>query len=86
MEHFKDMVEHDVYGAQVAIYKRGDVGGNNWWYRLKITGVRGYIRRSSKTENASIAMRTATEQFENYKLRKQNNLSLDNYTVGRIFR
>ena len=85
MEYFKDMVEHDVYGAQVAIYKRGDVGGNNWWYRLKITGVRGYIRRSSKTENASIAMRTATEQFENYKLRKQNNLSLDNYTVGEYF-
>ena len=52
---------------------------------MKIDGVKSYIRRSCKTDNAALAMRKATEDYENYKLRKQNNLSLENYTVAQYF-
>jgi integrase len=85
MAHFEDKQEHDIYGGKVVIYKRGDIGSDNWWCRLKIDNVRGYIRRSCKTQNAAIAMRKATDDYENFKLRKQNNLSLDNYTVADYF-
>ena len=85
MTYFKDIVQHDIYGSKVAIYKRADVSSDNWWYRLKLDGVRGYIRHSCKTGNAALAMRKATEDYENYKLRKQNNLSLENYKVAEYF-
>jgi len=85
MTYHSKRIQHDIYGAKVIIHKRSDVGGDNWWLRLKIDGVKGYIRRSCKTDNAALAMPKATEDYENYKLRKQNNLSLENYTVAQYF-
>ena len=68
METYTDRIESDIYGTAVLIHKRSDVGGNNWWMRLKINGVKGYIRRSTKTENAARAMRDAEEIYDDLKL------------------
>ena len=72
MTYYNNQVKHGIYGTKVIIYKRSDVGGDNCWLRLKIDGVKGYTRRSRKTDNAALAMLKATEDYENYKLRKQN--------------
>jgi hypothetical protein len=39
--YYGERIESEIYGSAVLIYKRKDVGGNNWWYRLKIDGVAG---------------------------------------------
>lgn len=81
MDTYVDRIESDIYGVAVLIHKRSDVNGDMWWMRLKIEGVKGYIRRSTKTANASLAMRTAEKEYEDLRLRKSNNQSLSRYTV-----
>lgn len=83
--YYADRIESDIYGTAVLIHKRADVNGNNWWMRLKIEGVKGYKRYSTKTENAAIAMRSAEKKYETLRLRKENNLSLKSYTVEQYF-
>lgn len=85
MDTYVDRIESDIYGAAVLIHKRGDVNGDNWWMRLKIEGVKGYIRRSTKTANAALAMRAAEKEYEDLRLRKSNNQSLSRYTVREWF-
>jgi len=83
--YYGDRIESEIYGSAVLIYKRKDVGGNNWWYRLKIDGVKGYVKKSSKTEKENIALRNAEKEYEKLRLRADNNLSIKSYTAKEYF-
>jgi integrase len=83
--YYGERIESEIYGSAVLIYKRKDVGGNNWWYRLKIDGVKGYVKKSSKTEKEKIALRNAEKEYEKLRLRADNNLSIKSYTVREYF-
>lgn len=81
MKTYEGRIDSDLWGTACVIHKRGDVGGDNYWMRLKINGVKYYIRRSTKTSNAALAMRIAEKEYGDLRLRKENNQSLSKYNV-----
>ena len=66
---YKDRQDSDIYGERLVIFRRNDLANDNYFFRAKITGVGGYIRRSCKTENAAEAMVFARSAYEDLLVR-----------------
>ena len=51
-EYYRDKIESAVYGSRMLLYKRSDTPNDTWWFRAKVEGHKGYVRRSCRTSNA----------------------------------
>ena len=82
---YKDRQDSDIYGERLIIFRRNDLANDNYFYRAKIAGVSGYIRRSCKTEDAAEAMVFARSAYEDLLLRHRGGLSITKLTVEKFF-
>jgi len=83
-DYYDGKKQSQMYGSRLIIFKRRDVG-DNYWFRAKIDGQNGYIRRSCKTANADEAMRIALAAYEVLRIRQLGHLSLTTLTVEKFF-
>jgi hypothetical protein len=67
------------------LYKRSEMDNDTWWFRAKVEGHKGYVRRSCRTSNAEIALAYATQKFEELRFKKSNNQSLKELTFEQYF-
>jgi integrase len=64
-KHYRDYLDLRGDGT-VVIYRRGDTDGPHWWTRLKIPSTKGYVVKSLRTKDLSLARQAAQTLF--YKL------------------
>ena len=83
--YYRDKTESAVYGSRLLLYKRSDMNNDGWWFRAKVEGHKGYVRRSCKTTNKEIALTYATQKFEELRFKKSNNQSLAELTFEQFF-
>ena len=53
---YRDRKDSEIYAERLIVFRRNDWANDNSFFRAKIAGVGGYIRRSCKTSNAAEAM------------------------------
>ena len=62
---------------QLMLYKRADLANNDaWWYRAKIKGNKGYIRRSTRETERVLAERFAVDEWHNLQGKHKAGLKL----------
>jgi integrase len=62
---------------QLMLYKRADLENNDaWWYRAKLKGKIGYIRRSTRETERVLAERFAVEEWHNLLGKQKAGLKL----------
>jgi len=62
---------------QLMLYKRADLANNDaWWYRAKIKGNNGYIRRSTRETERVLAERFAVDEWHNLQGKHKAGLKL----------
>ena len=83
-DYYADRIDSHIYGSRLLIYKRGDVD-DVFYFRAKLEGKKGYIRRSCKTADADEAMRFAHQQYDELRLRHSGGLSVTKLTVEKFF-
>jgi integrase len=83
-DYYADRIDSHIYGSRLLIYKRGDVD-DVFYFRAKLEGKKGYIRRSCKTADADEAMRIAHQQYDELRLRHSGGLSVTKLTVEKFF-
>ena len=66
-DYYADKIESHIYGSRLLVHKRRDVG-DSFWFRAKLEGKKGYIRRSCKTEDAAETMMIARSAYGNLLL------------------
>jgi len=79
-DYYADKIESHIYGSRLLVHKRRDVG-DSFWFRAKLEGKKGYIRRSCKTADADEAMRIAHQQYDELRLRHSGGLSITKTSV-----
>ena len=63
MSQYKDATEIPGFGSELILYKRADLTSDAWWYRARIRGRRGYIRRSTRETDVVLAMSHAKQSY-----------------------
>jgi len=63
MSQYKDATEIAGFGTELILYKRADLTSDAWWFRARIEGRRGYIRRSTKEQDLTLAIAAAKKSF-----------------------
>lgn len=63
MSAYLDRTEVRGFGDELILYKRADLNVETWWYRAKIEGHKGYIRRSTKETELAFAERKARDAY-----------------------
>ena len=82
---YRDRKDSEIYGERLIIFRRNDLANDNYFFRAKIAGVGGYIRRSCKTSNAAEAMVFARAAYEDLLVRHKGGLSIVKMTVDKFF-
>ena len=82
---YRDRKDSEIYGERLIIFRRNDLANDNYYFRAKIAGVGGYIRRSCKTSDASEAMVFAPAAYEDLLMRHKGGLSIVKMTVDKFF-
>lgn len=76
----------DVKGdGTIVLYKRPDRKRPKFIARIKVEGHRGYIVKSTKTEDLQVAIRTSERMFYDYESRVKNDLPIQSYTFQKLF-
>lgn len=77
----------DVRGdGSIVLYKRSDRKRPKFIVRLKIEGHKGYIIKSTKTDNLRDSIRISERMFYDYESRVRNSLPIQSYTFEKLFR
>ncbi len=63
MSTYLDSTEIQGFGDTLILYKRSDVSQDHWWFRAKVPGVKGYIRRTTKEDALDRATTTAKTKY-----------------------
>lgn len=84
-DYYKDQIQSAVYGSRLVLYKRSDTPNDIWWFRAKVDGHKGYIRRSTKHVNVELALIYATQKFEELRFKAQNQQSLSELNFEQYF-
>jgi len=53
---YQDRQDSKIYGSRLIIHRRVDLDNNNFYFRAKVSGHTGYIRRSCQTSDPARAM------------------------------
>lgn len=76
----------DVRGdGSIVLYKRSDRKRPKYIVRLKVDGHKGYIVKSTKTDDLQIAIRTSERMFYDYESRVRNDFPIQSYTFQKLF-
>lgn len=84
-ETYKDRSDSKIYGERLIIYRRSDVENGSFTFRAKVSGQKGYIRRNTKSSDATRAMLLAEQAYEDLQIRKKGGLSLIQLSADRFF-
>ena len=82
---YADRVDSKIYGTRLIIYRRREHQNRFFWFRAKIAGRAGYIRRSSGTQDAAKAIFIAEAAYEDLLIRHKGGLSLTETTFDKFF-
>ena len=82
---YDDRHESKIYGALLIIHHRNDLDVDTYFFRAKIAGVKGYVRRSCGTNDAAKAMVAAESAFVDLLVRHKGGFSLKELTVDKFF-
>ena len=80
---YRDKHESNIYGSRLIIFRRKEEG--SFWFRAKIEGHKGYIRRTLKETNPDRALVLAEQAYENLRVRDKGGLSLMELSVDKFF-
>jgi len=83
--YYKNRKDSELYGERLLIYQRTDLDSDNYFFRAKISGVKGYVRRSCKTNNAARAMVYAEDSYLDLQSRHKGGMSLTKLTVDKFY-
>ena len=75
-ETYVDRYDVPATNNQLVLYKRSDLDSDAWWFRAKIEGRKGYIRRSTRETERVLAERVATDEWLNLRQKHGAGLSL----------
>jgi hypothetical protein len=53
---YQDRQDSKIYGSRLIIHRRVDLDNDNFYFRAKVSGHTGYIRRSCQTDDPARAM------------------------------
>jgi integrase len=82
---YLDRQDSPLYGGSLIIYRRKDQQNGNFMFRAKIDGTEGYVRRTTKTNDPQEAMRIASDEFDELRIRHKGGFSLQKVTVEKFF-
>ena len=83
--HYQDRNDSKIYGVRLIIHRRLDLDNDNFYFRAKVAGHNGYIRRSCQTSDAARAMVIAEQEYENLLVRAKGGFALKTVTVDAFF-
>lgn len=84
MSAYKDATEIAGFGTELILYKRADLTSDAWWFRARIDGRRGYIRRSTKQQDLTLAAAAAKKAFYDLMGRQGQGLELGKRKVSEL--
>ena len=82
---YQDRHDSKIYGARLIIHRRVDLDNDNFYFRAKVSGHTGYIRRSCQTDDAARAMLIAERAYEDLLVRAKGGFALKAVTVDAFF-
>jgi integrase len=82
---YYELTEVDGFDGKLFVYKR-TADANVWAYRANIDGVRGYIRRSTKQADKTLAIAEAKKSYIELVGRKQQNLVIKQQKFDEVFK
>ena len=84
MSRYKAATEIVGFGTELILYKRADLTSEAWWFRARVKGRRGYIRRSTKEIDIVLAMSVAKQSYFQLMGRQDQGLELGKRKVGEL--
>jgi len=82
---YQDRQDSKLYGSRLIIHRRVDLDNNNFYFRAKVSGHTGYIRRSCQTPDPARAMLLAEQAYEELLVRAKGGFALKTVTVDAFF-
>ena len=82
---YQDRQDSKIYGSRLIIHRRVDLDNDNFYFRAKVSGHTGYIRRSCQTDDPTRAMLLAEQAYEELLVRAKGGFSLKTVTVDAFF-
>jgi len=82
---YQDRQDSKLYGSRLIIHRRVDLDNDNFYFRAKVDGHTGYIRRSCQTSDVARAMMVAEEAYEELRVRAKGGFALKTVTVDAFF-
>jgi integrase len=82
---YEGRIESKIYGSRLIIHQRTDMDTDNFHFRAKIVGTKGYIRRSCNTADETKAMLNAESAYEDLLVRHKSGFSLSELTVDKFY-
>ena len=84
-KRYPDRQDSKIYGSRLIIHRRPEYKTDFFYFRAKVPGVNGYIRRSCGTDDAARAMLFAESAYEDLLVRHKGGFSLNELTVDKFF-
>jgi len=84
-KRYPDRQDSKIYGSRLIIHRRPEYKTDFFYFRAKVPGVNGYIRRSCGTDDAARAMLFAESAYEDLLVRNKGGFSLNELTVDKFF-
>ena len=82
---YQDRQDSSIYGSRLIIHRRVDLDNDNFYFRAKVSGHTGYIRRSCQTPDPARAMLLAEQAYEELLVRAKGGFALKSVTVDAFF-
>ena len=82
---YQDRQDSKIYGSRLIIHRRVDLDNDNFYFRAKVSGHSGYIRRSCQTDDPARAMLLAEQAYEELLVRAKGGFALKTVTVDAFF-
>jgi len=82
---YQDRQDSKIYGSRLIIHRRVDLENDNFYFRAKVSGHTGYIRRSCQTDDPARAMLLAQQAYEELLVRAKGGFALKTVTVDAFF-
>jgi len=82
---YQDRQDSSIYGSRLIIHRRVDLDNDNFYFRAKVSGHTGYIRRSCQTPDPAWAMLLAEQAYEELLVRAKGGFALKSVTVDAFF-
>jgi integrase len=82
---YQDRQDSSIYGARLIIHRRVDLDNDNFYFRAKVAGHNGYIRRSCQTPDPARAMLLAEQAYEELLVRAKGGFALKTVSVDGFF-